>query len=145
MPAPAAPRTATRALHLGLALTAIAAAAPLIDVATADSIGDHVRNAYPTWPDDLVNADRTAIAGYLAAIGVLGTAGWLWVIVGARKHARWVRPVSAVLFALGASTALLNLSLSGDAYTTVIPPLFSTLGALPVLAGLAAVVLLWKR
>ncbi|KAA5837207.1 hypothetical protein ABT337_15510 [Saccharopolyspora hirsuta] len=147
MSAPATPKpdNAIRVLHLGLALTVVAAAAPLIDVATADSLGDHVRSAYPTWPDDLISADRNAIVGYLAAIGVLGIGGWLWTIVGARKHARWVRPVSVIMFALGASVALLNLSLSGGAYTNVIPPLFSALGALPALAGLAAVALLRKR
>ncbi|MDA3646290.1 hypothetical protein LZ318_28935 [Saccharopolyspora indica] len=147
MSTPALPETgrAVRAMHIGLALTVLAALAPLIDVATVDSLGDHVRSAYPDWPDDLIATDRNAIAGYLAVIGVLGIAGWLWSIVGTRKHARWARVVSTIMFALGASVALLNLSLSGGAYTNVVPPLHSALGTLPALAGLAAVVLLWKR
>ncbi|MER7080189.1 hypothetical protein SAMN02982929_03591 [Saccharopolyspora kobensis] len=147
MAATALPETgkAVRAMYIGLALTVLAALAPLIDVATVDGLGAHVRSAYPNWPDDLVATDRNAIAGYLAVIGALGIAGWLWSIVGARKHARWVRVVSTIMFSLGASVALLNLSLSGGAYTNVIPPLHSALGALPALAGLAAVVLLWKR
>ncbi|MER5392232.1 hypothetical protein [Saccharopolyspora sp. NPDC002686] len=104
-----------------------------------------MRSAYPDWPDGLIAMDRNVIAGYLATIGVLGIAGWLWTIVGVRKHARWVRVVGTIMFALGASAALLNMSLSGGAYTNVIPPLYSTLGALPALAGLAAVVLIWRQ
>src|SRR5690606_17467234 len=141
MSAPAKPQDGTvRALYLGLALSVVSALVPLVDVATVDSLGDHVRDAYPTWPEDLVAADRGAIAGSLAVIGVLGAAGWLWTIVGVRKHARWVRAVSTTLFALGACAALLTATLSGGAYTQVVPPLYSTLTALPVLVGLAAVV-----
>ncbi|MEV6231804.1 hypothetical protein AB0L88_28505 [Saccharopolyspora shandongensis] len=137
-------RKATRFMYAGLALTAIATLAPLLDIATVDALSAHVREAYPNWPEELIAMDRNAIAGYLATIGVLGTAGWLWTIRGAKKQTRWSRAASTALFALGATTALMNLTLTGGEYANVIPPLHATLGALPAIAGLATITVLWR-
>ncbi|MFI0463613.1 hypothetical protein ACH347_05990 [Saccharopolyspora sp. 5N102] len=139
------PRKATRFMYAGLALTAIATLAPLLDIATADTLSAHVREAYPNWPEELIAMDRNAIVGYLASIGVLGTAAWLWTIQGVRKQTRWSRPVSTTMFALGATTALMNLTLAGGEYAKVIPPLHATLGTLPALAGLATITILWRQ
>lgn len=137
-------RQVTRYMYLGLALTVIAALAPALDMVTVDTVADHVRNAYPGWPDDLVAADRNAIVGYLAIVGVLGVGGWVWAIVGVRKQARRARLVCTVMFSLGAIMALTDLSFSGGAYTNVIPYLYGTLGLLPAVPGLLAVVRLWR-
>ncbi|SHF91866.1 hypothetical protein [Streptoalloteichus hindustanus] len=140
-------RTSQRpwALHTGLALSTIATLAPLVDVATVDSLANHVRSAYPDWPTDLVSADRNAIVGYLTVVGVLGLAGWLGTAWAVARRKGWAHVAITVMFALGASTALFNFTLSGGAYTNVIPRTYGTLGLLPVIPGLAAVVLAWRH
>jgi hypothetical protein len=144
----APPRSAAyvrRALYAGLALTVLTTLAPLIDLVTADSIGDHVRAAYPDWPADSVAADRNAITIYLVAVGVLGIAGWLWSIVGVARGKRWARWVSTTLFVLGATIALIDVSFGSAPYDTIVPTFHGTLGVLPPLAGVVAVVGLWRR
>jgi hypothetical protein len=143
---PRSPATYVRpALFAGLALTVLATIAPLVDLLTADSIGDHVRAAYPGWSADLVSKDRNAITVYLVAVGVLGLAGWLWSIVAVAHGNRRVRGLSTTLFALGATIQLTTLSIGGESYTTIVPTFHGVLGLLPSLAGLVAVVGLWRR
>jgi len=42
-----------------------------VDIATVDTISDHVRAAYPAWGPASVGADRNAIVIYLVITGVL--------------------------------------------------------------------------
>jgi hypothetical protein len=144
----ASPRTATYvrpALLTGLALTVLATVAPLIDLLTVDTIGDHVRAAYPDWSADLVTKDRNAITIYLVAVGVLGLAGWLWSLIALARNNRRLRAIATTLLILGATIQLTTLSVGGEAYKTIVPTLHGTLGVLPSLAGLVAVVGLWRR
>ncbi|MFG1812176.1 hypothetical protein ACGFIF_00305 [Kribbella sp. NPDC049174] len=142
---PRSPAYVKKALYAGLALTLIATLAPLIDLVTADSIGDHVRAAYPDWSADLVAKDRNAITIYLVAVGALGLAGWLWSIVAVTRGKRRARGISTTLFLIGATVQLIGLSIGGEAYTTIVPTLHGVLGFLPSLAGLVAVVGLWRH
>ncbi|TCC50920.1 hypothetical protein E0H75_12250 [Kribbella capetownensis] len=142
---PRSPAYVRPALYAGLLLTVLATLAPLIDLATADSIGDHVRAAYPSWSADDVAKDRAAITIYLVAVGVVGLAGWLTSIVGVARNKRWARWVSTTLLLLGATIQLTDLSVGGEAYSTIVPPLHGVIGVLPSLAGLVAVVGLWRR
>ncbi|WP_030159351.1 hypothetical protein [Glycomyces sp. NRRL B-16210] len=133
------------AMYLGLALTAIAAVAPLIDIATVDTLTDHVRQAYPDWPASEVGKDRDAIATYLAATGGLGLVCWLVAIGAVATGRRWARGLVTALFAVGTLIALTNMSLGGEGYDTILPPAYGALGLLPCLAGLAAVILVWRK
>ncbi|MGC4944409.1 hypothetical protein [Kribbella sp. DT2] len=134
-----------KALVAGLLLTVLATAAPLVDLATVDSIGDHVRSAYPDWSAADVSKDRTAITVYLVAVGVLGLVGWLTTLAGVNRGKRWTRWVGTTLFAVGATVALIDVSVGGEAYKTIVPLFHGTLGLLPALVGLVAVVALWRR
>ena len=140
---PDALRTARRVMYVGLALTAALMLAPLVDLATADSIASHVRSAYPTWPDRLVTLDRNAIVIWLGSVGLLGVVAWLLAIRSARRGRRSARWVGTVMFALGLIMALVDVSVGGGAYQQVIPLAYGLLGLLPPAVGLAAVVLLW--
>ena len=142
---PRSPAYVRQALYVGLLLTLLATLAPLIDLVTADSIGDHVRAAYPNWSADDVAKDRAAITIYLVAVGVVGLAGWLTSIVGVARNKRWARWVSTTLFLLGVTIQLTDLSVGGEAYSTIVPPLHGVIGVLPSLAGLVAVVGLWRH
>ncbi|WP_433354626.1 hypothetical protein ACQP25_13410 [Microtetraspora malaysiensis] len=132
-------------MYAGLALTVIAAVAPFIDVATVDSITDHVRGAYPDWPADLVAGDRNAIIVYLSVVTLLGVVGWLWTIWAVAKRKRWSRVATTVMFVLGACHALSCLAFSGGQYANVVPYPYGALASLPVLAGLGVVIALWLR
>ncbi len=126
-------------MYAGLALTAVATAVPLVDLATADSLAAHVREAYPHWPTTTVNGDRNAIVVYLSAVGVLGLAGWLWAIRSVVTRQPRARRVTAVMFSLGTGVALFDAGFTGGQYDRVLPTLYATLGLLPSLAGLIAV------
>ena len=141
---PSAPGRTLPVMYAGLALTAIAALVPLVDVATVDSLAGHVREAYPGWSADLVAADRNAIVTYLSAIGVLGIAGWLWTIRAVAKGKKRARAATTGMFVLGTGIALYNLTASGGEYERIIPALYRVIGLLPSLAGLVAVILVWR-
>ncbi|TDD25896.1 hypothetical protein E1218_14095 [Kribbella turkmenica] len=133
------------ALYAGVLLTLVATVTPLVDFATADGIGDHVRSAYPDWPADDVAKDRMAITVYLMAVGILGLVGWMWTLAAVAGGKRSARAIGTTLFALGVTFHLTTLSVGGEAYSTIVPPLHGTIAALPSLAGLIVVVGLWRR
>ncbi|MFB7918408.1 hypothetical protein, partial [Streptomyces sp. NPDC056061] len=124
------------AMYVGLVLTALATLAPLLDIATVDTLSGHVRDAYPGWGPDQVAADRNAIAIYLVGTGVLGTLLWLLTIRGVTAGKRWARAVTTTAFAAGASVALLNLGLGGEAYDVVVPYAYGDTPVGPLTAGL---------
>ncbi|WAL65923.1 hypothetical protein ORV05_34570 [Amycolatopsis cynarae] len=132
------------AMLLGLALTVVATVAPLVDVATVDTVADHVRAAYPDWGPDLVKADRNAIVIYLVIIGVLGILCWLPMIWAVVTRKRWARGAATTVFAVGACLSLAHLTMGGGAYKVILPVGYGILTLLPSIAGLAAVVSLWR-
>lgn len=130
-------------LTTGLGLTALGALLPVIDMATVDTVGEHVRAVYPQWSAAMIAADRNAIVIYLGIVGLVGIACWLWAIrVANRRSARAAR---TSLLAVGATIALTNRTFSGGAYGRVVPIGYGLLGLLPVVAGVAATVRAWKR
>ncbi|GAA3159530.1 hypothetical protein [Nonomuraea roseoviolacea] len=133
------------AMYVGLALTVLATLAPLLDIATVDTLSGHVRDAYPGWPPNLVEADRDAIAIYLVATGAVGTLLWLLTTWAVTTGRRWGRAATTAAFAAGALVALTDLGLGGDHYDVIVPYAYGTLTLLPCLAGLAAVVSVWRR
>lgn len=133
------------AMTAGLILNVIATVAPVVDIATVDTISDHVRAAYPSWGHALVESDRNAMVIYLVVTGVLGIICWLCVIWAVIARKRWARAAATSAFAAGALLALMNLTLGGGQYSVILPTGYGVLTLLPSLAGLAAVVSLWRR
>lgn len=142
--ATARPRRPARwALYTGLGLTLLAALAPLIDLSTAGTIADHVREAYPAWDEATVRLDRNAIAIYLAVTGGLGVVFWVVSIIGAGRM--WGRIVATIAFASGLLIALMNLSIGGEGYKVIVPTVFGVLTLLPCAAGVFALVAVWRK
>ncbi|MEU6249646.1 hypothetical protein [Glycomyces sp. NPDC047010] len=131
-----------QALWIGLALQLALAALPLLDLATLDTITAHVRTAYPDWSAGDVALDRNAITWSLVGLGVLGAVGWLIALLRARRGAP--RVTATVLFTLGLVTSLTLLGTGGENYDQIVPLGYGLLGLLPVLAGLAALVSVWR-
>lgn len=138
-------RPELKVMYVGLLLTVVAALVPLVDLVLTDIVGGRVRAAYPDWPANVVATERNAIVGWLVVSGLLGVGGWLMSIRGVARARRWARPVAASWFLLGAALACLNLTVSGEEYDIIVPPVFGALTVLPVLAGLVAIVHLWRR
>ena len=133
------------AMYLGLALTMLATLAPLLDLATVDTLAAHVRDAYPSWGQDLVAKDRDAIAVYLVATGAAGTVLWsltIWAVMTAK---RWARLAAFAGFGAGVLVALANLTGGGDHYDVVVPYAYGTLTLPACVAGLAALVSLRRH
>ncbi|MFD0559006.1 hypothetical protein FB566_4962 [Stackebrandtia endophytica] len=138
-------RPPLRLMYLGLALSVLATAIPLIDVATVDTLTEHVRDAYPQWPASLVAADHDAIIIYLSIVNGLGILGWLWAARGVGTGARWTKPVGVTLFSLGALMALVHLTVGGDGYQVIVPYAYGLAGLLPVIVGAVALAAIWRR
>lgn len=130
-------------LLVGAALTAALAAAPAIDLLTADTIADHVRSAYPTWSAHDVALDRNAITGYLVTTGVLGVLGWV-LTLRATRHPGRGRALTATMLALGVLVAATNLSAGGEQYAQFVPPVYAAAWVLPVAVGVAACVRVFR-
>ncbi|MEV5570010.1 hypothetical protein AB0L06_08165 [Spirillospora sp. NPDC052269] len=147
MPAAAlAPPAGVRpaALYAGLVLSVLATLVPVVDVTTADTLRDHVRDAYPGWSASLVGKDHDAIVIYATVVGGLGVLCWLWTIWAALARRRHARALITTLFAVGTGVVLMNFSFSGGAYDRVLPDLYGYAGLLPAIAGVAAVVSAWR-
>lgn len=137
--------SAVPAMLVGLGLTAVATALALLDPAMADSVGNHVREAYPGWGADTVTTERTAILGWLVGTGVLGAVGWLSTIWAVRRRKSWARWLAASWFALALLGAGLTLGTGGAAYDVIVPTPLGLVSALPLVAGGVALVRLWRR
>lgn len=140
-----APPAATWAMLAGLALTIIAAALAALDPMMTDSVASHVRDAYPEWDADTVSTEQTAIIGWLVGTGALGVIGWISSIWAVRAQKRWALWFATTWFALGVVTAGATLSMGGEAYDVIVPTPLGVLSALPVLAGIAALIQLWRH
>jgi hypothetical protein len=86
----------------------------------------------------------SAVVAYLVTIGGLGVVAWLWTVRAVSRHKRWARPAATALFVLASGLALLDLTVQ-EYGRRILPTQVGLIGLLPCLAGLVAVVLLWRR
>lgn len=132
------------ALVAGFLLSALTIAAALIDRATSDAIGAHIARTYPDYSPAQVDQAASAWVVVLATIGGLGMICWAISWWGARRGALWVRWASPVLAALGLTIALVELTIRDGSGETGLAIVHGVLGLLPALAGILAVIGLWR-
>jgi hypothetical protein len=138
-------RTPIAVMYIGTGLTAIATLVPFIDQSTTTVLADHIRASYPTYAPGAIDGAVATYLAILATIGVLGLLGWLgtiWVVRVGKRWAPWLATgllASAICLAIGALTIR---DTSGD---VGLAPLLGWLQVLPCIAGLVAVVALWRR
>jgi hypothetical protein len=132
-------------MYAGLGLSVAALIVLYADHATANVLAGHIRAGYPAYTRARIASAVTAYLVYLSAVGALGTASWLAAIWAVKAGKRWARGVSTTLFAAGTSVALTDLLIRDTSGDTGLPPLLGWAGLLPSLAGLLAVVLLWRK
>lgn len=138
------PRSAAPvALWTGLATTALTAVAVVVDQGMIGSIHARVTAAYAGYPGLDAGAESFVVTTLLG-LAVLGAAGWLLTLRGARRRARWAAPAGTALWVLGLGAAV-TLMTATEYGTTLVPAWLGVLGLLPSLVGLGAVVLLWRE
>lgn len=133
------------AMYTGLVLTVVAAVAPYLDRATTGVMAAHVRAGYPDYAQADVDSAVTTYLVLASVVGGLGALCWLatiWAVRTGRGWASWTATGLLVLGAVLAATGMFTRDTSGD---TGLPLPLGSLWALPCLAGLVAVVLLWRR
>jgi hypothetical protein len=131
-------------MYVGLLLTVAATVTPYADRATGHVLANHVRAGYPAYSDARVESAVTTWLAVLTAVGVLGAACWLgsiWAVRSGRPWARWAATTALVAGTTVALSALLTKDTSGE---VGLAPLLGVIGLLPSLAGVVAVVLLWR-
>lgn len=138
-------RSAIGAMYAGLGLTVVAVIVTYVDHATANVLADHIRAGYPTYTQTRIDSAVTTYLVYLSVVGGLGLICWLWAIWSVKAGKRWARGAATAMFALGTGIALIDLLIRDTSGDTGLPPLLGWVGMLPCLAGLLAVMLLWRR
>lgn len=138
------PRAAVMSMYGGLALTVTAVLAAYLDRITGHVLTDHIARGYPSYSTARVHEAANLYLVLLTTVGVLGVAGWLLAIRATRSGASWARVVVPALFAAGTATALYLMLVRDTSGDTGLPPLLGGLGLLPSVAGLLAVVLVWR-
>lgn len=138
-------RPAIGAMYAGLGLTVIAVIIPYVDHATANVLADHIRAGYPAYAQARIDSAVTTYLVYLSVVGALGIICWLGTIRALKAGKRWARGAATAMLALGTGIALIDLLVRDTSGDTGLPPLLGWAGMLPCLAGLLAVVLLWRR
>lgn len=138
------PRSAIVALHSGLALALVATLVPYIDRAAANLLADHIQAGYPSYGQSRIDTAVTTYLIYLTVLGAVGIVSWLVVIRAASAGKRWARWAAAGLFAVGTCIAVFNMTVQDTSGDTGLPPALGWVGLLPCLAGLLAVILMWR-
>ena len=138
-------RPAIGAMYAGLGLTVVALIVLYVNHVTANVLADHIRAGYPAYAQARIDSAVTTYLVYLSVVGALGIICWLGTIRALKAGKRWARGAATVMFALGTGIALIDLLVRDTSGDTGLPPLLGWAGMLPCLAGLLAVMLLWRR
>ncbi|WP_409182928.1 hypothetical protein F9C11_00160 [Amycolatopsis sp. VS8301801F10] len=133
------------ALYAGLALTVLATIAAYVDHSTTHLLAEHIRAGYPAYSQSQIDSAGTTYLVVLSVIGAFGVLGWLTTIWAVKAGKGWARPAATVLLVLGIGTGLAGLLTKDTSGATGLPPALGLAGMLPCLAGVLAVVLLWRE
>ena len=119
-------KNAVWAMYAGIALTALAT---LVSFSTAERVAKTL---------DAYNMLFTTVA-------VLAAACWLWSIWVVKKNKSWARWAISASFLAGLTVALAMVFIRDESGDVGVPTELSLLYLLPCVAGLATVVLVWRR
>ncbi|MFI6735521.1 hypothetical protein ACIBI9_21560 [Nonomuraea sp. NPDC050451] len=126
----------------GAVLTLIAALFPLID---QPALADHLRAGYPAYGPEEIGGAVTAYTVIVAVVGAIGLLGWFATVWAVRVGKGWARWLASGLLAIAAVIAVAGLTVQDVNGQVGLAPLVGWIQVLPCVAGLAAVVPLWRR
>jgi hypothetical protein len=135
---------AVGALIGAAALSAVPAAAAVLDQTGGRSLADHAEALYAPYGTE---PDPALLYGLVYAVALVGLVLWLPVIRAVRSGRRSATALATVVAVVTVVTAALAvLLLSATEYGGLIfPPVWGILALLPPAAGVIAVVLLLRR
>ena len=135
-------RAATTALFVGLALTILTTVCVFV---SSTAIGEHIQAGYPHYSRAQISAAVSFYTVYLIALGTLGAIVWCFVLWLVRRRRAWAYPLAIIFFLVGTSFGLFNLLIRDTSGDTALPEAIGEMGLLPSVAGLVAIVLMWKH
>jgi hypothetical protein len=121
-------------MYIGLALTIVATIAPYVDRATDTVLADHIRDGYPTYTQEQIDAAVTSWLVILSVIGALGITSWCWTIWAMQARKSWAKWAASAMFVLGTSVALSELRVKDTSGDAGLAPLLGWIGMLPCVA-----------
>jgi cytochrome bd-type quinol oxidase subunit 2 len=127
-------------MYIGMVLTLIAAGVYVVD---QDAISQSVTGRYADYTPAQMDAARSFLTFYLLTIAAVGVVCWLVMIWAARKGKRWTTVTSTIIFALALLFALANFVIE-EYGNRVVPVSMAIASLVPCVAGLIAVIYLWK-
>ncbi|MFI6178113.1 hypothetical protein ACIA8R_21455 [Nonomuraea sp. NPDC051191] len=139
---PGKSRGALALLYGGAALTLLVT---LFVFAYRSGLAEHLRTGYPGLAPAKIDEGVTAYTVILVVMGALGLLGWLVTVLGARAGKGWARWLGSGLFVVALCLVLAALTVRDTNGEVGLVPLLGWSQVLPLVPGLAAVVLLWRR
>jgi hypothetical protein len=134
-PAPASVLTAVKAMYAGAAASIVGIA---IDIATIGATKTAIESRSPNMTASQVNSTQhTLIIGFVVG-GVIAAVVWILLARACQRGRNWARVTGTVLFAVATLDTFVGLS-------TPIAGLSRIWAVVVWLAGLTAVVFLWRR
>ena len=127
---------------VGLGLTVVAFAAPVVDQLTVGTLAAHLQTVYAG--SGVAAPATSGITASLVSLGVLGVFCWVATIRAAHRGRRAAPVMAAGFLVLGAALAVVDLTVA-EYGRPILPAWVGVLGLLPCLPGLVAVVLLARR
>jgi len=127
-------------MYIGMVLTLIAAGVYVVD---QDAISRSVTGRYADYTPAQLDEARSFLMFYLLTISAVGVVCWLLMIWATRKGKSWTRITATIIFGLAVLIALANLVLE-EYGNRVVPVSMAVASLVPCIAGMLAVVYLWK-
>jgi hypothetical protein len=137
-PLPEAPnpvQTAVKLMYAGAALSVIGL---ILGLATVGSLKNNIHKADPKLTSSQVHSAEIVSIALVVVVSVLAIGLWLWMARASLKGRNYARITGTVLFAIYTLLLLTTLRRPGNGIGLI----FS---GLQWLAGLGAVILLWRR
>ena len=144
---PAAPPPVLMSVKLMYAGAVLSALTAIYTAATAGSLKSAILKAHPLYTAAQVHNDEKSIVISAVVVGGLLTTGlWIWMARMTGAGHKWARIVASVLFVINTIDLLITVA-QASAITTVYANagIQVALVVLVWLAGLGAIVLLWRR
>jgi hypothetical protein len=131
-------------LYAGLVLTVLSVAAVYVDRASTGLLAAHLEAGYPSYSASEIDEAVGLWTIVLTTVGALGVIGWVLAIWAVRRGARWAGWLVGSLFTLGTVLALYLLTVRDNNGETGLPMELGLVGLVPSVAGLVAVLLMWR-
>jgi hypothetical protein len=135
-------RAAVGALYTTAALELLCAAVPVVDLDGRGALAEHLQALY--GPYGVAVPDAAAVVTYLVAVGVVGALACLATVAMVRRGWRSARLWATAGLLVGLAVAVVNLAVS-EYGQPILPMWLGLIGLLPSVAGVVAVILLWRR